>query len=46
MGMVCCLVSRLLATWYWSDQKAIERLCACESQKGHLVLVQAGAIDV
>ena len=24
----------LLTMWYWSDQKAIERSCACESGKG------------
>ena len=46
MGVVCCLVPRLLATWHWSDQKTIERSCTCESQKGHMVLVRAGAIDV
>ena len=30
----CGIVPRLLAMWYWSNQEAIERLCACESQNG------------
>ena len=41
----CGLVPRLLATWYWSDQEAIKRLCICESQNGtggHTVLVWPG----
>ena len=25
---------RLLAMWYWSDQEAIERSCACERRNG------------
>ena len=30
----CGLIPRLLATWYWPDQEAIERSCACKSQNG------------
>ena len=45
----CGLVPRLLATWYWSDQEAIGRSCACESCNGAMAIrywSEQEAIDV
>ena len=44
------LVPRLpVATWYWSDQEAIERSCVCESCNGAMAIrywSEQEAIDV